>query len=313
MGAVAALIPQVFFDLYARYIPGLVLLGAWILLLGQESWRFLLNAVLGGQLDSTNALPIATLTLLFVPLVIGYVMAPLAKLVQRGNEHGWWLLRSRPSRSVYEESGKRWWQPKDWWVLKDEGAGEGYDYLRADHPKTGAYVAKIRAEFTMHNALAVAFAAIAVVSWRASEPWWVLASLIAAPLMAHRGAKTEGTFHKTTRKLCKEKQWGQLKEKRKPRLIWLMPTSDYAHESPLWQDSKGWLAIGPSDDQQRSNDDAVRLDRDLLTRIREWGSDSGGGKRRAEGRDLVRALQAQMAPDEFRLAPRWVNGNQYQQ
>jgi ABC-type Fe3+ transport system permease subunit len=122
MGTVAELIPQVFFDIYARYVPGLVLFGSWILLLGQDAWQGLLNTVAGGQLDSKNALPIATLILLFVPFVVGYVIAPLAKLVQRGNEHGWWLPPSR-SRSVYEASGKR--RPKDWWVISDKGAGKG--------------------------------------------------------------------------------------------------------------------------------------------------------------------------------------------
>src|SRR4051794_2208720 len=66
MGTVAELIPQVFFDIYARYVPGLVLFGSWILLLGQDEWQCLLNMVAGGQLDSENALPIATLILLFV-------------------------------------------------------------------------------------------------------------------------------------------------------------------------------------------------------------------------------------------------------
>jgi hypothetical protein len=71
----------------------------------------------------------------------------VAKAVQRGNEHGWWLP-PRPSRSVYE-SGERMWRPKDWWVVNDKAAGEGYDWLRENASDAGALSAKIRAEFTM--------------------------------------------------------------------------------------------------------------------------------------------------------------------
>jgi len=61
--------------------------------------------------------------------------------------------------------------------------------------------AKVRAEFTMYNGLAVALvpvAAIAIV-----DHAWVLAagSFMLAPVMAFRGLTTEKTFKKTTRSL----------------------------------------------------------------------------------------------------------------
>ncbi|MFC7496511.1 MULTISPECIES: hypothetical protein [unclassified Nocardioides] len=239
MGALAELVPQVFFDVYARYVPGLVLFGSWVLLLGQDAWRGLLDTVAGGQLDSDNALPIATLVLIFVPFVVGYLIAPLAKLVQRGNEHGWRLPPLR-TRSASEASRKR--HPKNWWVTSDKGAGRGYDWLRAEHPQTGAYVAKIRAEFTMHNALAVAFGAICVMALWAHEWWWALASLVAAPLMGWRGAQTEETFQSTTRKLCEAKCWPDLGRYPSPRLVWLMPANDKGRVA-LWEDGEGWLTV----------------------------------------------------------------------
>ena len=49
MKALAELIPQVFFDMFARYIPGLVLFGSWILLLGQDDWQSLLSTVVGAS------------------------------------------------------------------------------------------------------------------------------------------------------------------------------------------------------------------------------------------------------------------------
>jgi hypothetical protein len=238
MKAVAELIPQVFFDIMARYVPGLVLFGSWILLLGQDAWPALLNTLVGGHLGEGNALPTATLVLLFVPYVVGYVIAPFAKAVQRGNEHGWWLP-PRPSRSVYEE-GERKWRPKDWWVASDKAAGDAYDWLRRNAPEAGAFSAKIRAEFTMHNALSVAFLAITVMACIAGEYWWAVASGLAAPLMAYRGATTEKTYQNTTRKLYK----APVKEINPgpplgpaSRLIWLIPEDKRA----LWEDGKGWL------------------------------------------------------------------------
>jgi SAM-dependent methyltransferase len=179
------LIPQVFFDVLARYIPGAVLLGSWIILFGQHGWAHLLNVILAGHLDSSNALPAATLLLFFMPFVVGYVLAPFAKGVQRGNEHHWWLL------------------PRKWGIKEDKPAGNAYDWLRVNNKDAGALCAKIRAEFTMHNALSVAFLAITVMACRAGEYYWAIASGLAAPLMAFRGATTEKTFHSTTRKFCK--------------------------------------------------------------------------------------------------------------
>jgi hypothetical protein len=181
------LIPQVFFDVLARYVPGAVLLGSWIILVGQHGWAHLLNVLLAGHLDGSNALPTATLVLLFMPFVVGYVLAPFAKGVQRGNEHHWWLL------------------PRKWGVREDKPAGNGYDWLRVNFPDAGALCAKIRAEFTMHNALSVAFLAITAMACLTGEYYWAIVSGLAVPLMALRGATTEKTFHSTTRKFCKAK------------------------------------------------------------------------------------------------------------
>jgi hypothetical protein len=65
------LIPQVFFDVLARYVPGAVLLGSWIILLGQHAYAHLLSVLSTGHLDRSNTLPAATLVLFFMPFVIG--------------------------------------------------------------------------------------------------------------------------------------------------------------------------------------------------------------------------------------------------
>jgi SAM-dependent methyltransferase len=188
------LIPQVFFDVLARYVPGAVLLGSWIILLGQHAWAHLLNVLLAGHLDGSNALPAATLVLFFMPFVVGYVLAPFAKFVQRGNEHHWWLL------------------PRKWGIKEDKAAGNAYDWLRVNNKDAGALCAKIRAEFTMHNALSVAFLPITVMAGLAGDYYWAIASGLAVPLMAVRGATTEKTFHSTTRKFCKAAEGCVLEE-----------------------------------------------------------------------------------------------------
>jgi hypothetical protein len=176
------LIPQVFFDILARFVPGALLFGAWVVLLGGDEWSRVLDALLGGHLNGDNAVAAMSLVALFLSFLVGYVLAPIAKQVQRMNER---LL-----------------------LKKDPDTGERYDQLRAHRPDAGALCAKIRAEFTMHNALSVAFVAVAVMSTQsdaiATRGWhwfWALASLGVAVLMAWRGATTEETFQQTTRKL----------------------------------------------------------------------------------------------------------------
>lgn len=178
------LIPQIFFDILARWIPGLTVSVAWILLLGHSAWSSALNLVLAGHLDNNNALPAVSLSLTVVPFIVGYLIAPFAKGVQRGNEHSWRFLPGQ-------------------WVSEDKAAGNGYDLLRLQYPDAGALCAKIRAEFTMYNALAVAAALIALMAILAGRYYIFIASFLAIPLVAQRGSKTEGTFQKTTRKFCR--------------------------------------------------------------------------------------------------------------
>jgi len=49
------LVPQIFFDILTRFVPGAVLLCSWIVFLGQDDWRRLLDSVLGGNGTETAA------------------------------------------------------------------------------------------------------------------------------------------------------------------------------------------------------------------------------------------------------------------
>ena len=86
------------------------------------------------------------------------------------------------------------------WFTNDPDAEPRYDWLRAHQPAAGALCAKIRAEYTMYYALSAAFLAVAVMASVSGAFTWALASLLAVPLTAWRGAKIEETFQETTRK-----------------------------------------------------------------------------------------------------------------
>jgi hypothetical protein len=218
------LIPQVFFDILARVVPGAILVVSWIVLFGHDRWSQLLNVLLGGHLAHDNVVAAATLTILWFSFIAGHLTAPFGKLVQRLNEHSWFIpdqvalfisskLVKKDDKAYTTQPVKKndkarkrhtWIKEHTWLVKKDDEAGEMYDWLRAHHPDQGALCAKIRAEFTMYNALAVTFLAVAVMSALGNADSWVTAiSLLAVPIMAHRGGKTEGTYQKTTKKFSR--------------------------------------------------------------------------------------------------------------
>src|SRR5438046_8088201 len=105
--------------------------------------------------------------------VVGQLLSPLAKLVQRLGELSW---------------------------FKPKPKAEGYDWLRTHQPEAGAHCAKIRAEFTMHNGIAAVLLVSAIVYALRGEAWrWsVLGGLILGGLLAAvRGRTTRDTFNET--------------------------------------------------------------------------------------------------------------------
>ena len=178
------LVPQIFFDILTRFVPGAVLLCSWIVFLGQDDWRRLLNSLLGGNLHGDNALPVSMLAVAFLSFLLGYLLAPFTRGVQRLNEAPPLVTRVTRRR----------------WFANDPDAEPRYDWLRAHRPAAGALCAKIRAEYTMYYALSAAFLAVAVMASVSGAFAWALASLLTVPLTAWRGAKIEETFQETTRK-----------------------------------------------------------------------------------------------------------------
>ncbi len=171
------LIPQVFFDFIGRVVPGAVGIVACLLFSGR-TWESWLSAILGDSL-ATDSVSVAILIFLFASYVVGQLLSPAAKLVQRIGE----LKYFRP-------------KPKS----------AGYDWLRLHHPEAGAYCAKIRAEFTMHNGVATVLLLSAVVypfrgrEWRCSV---LIGLVLAGMIAAYRGRTTRDTFNETVAKFAK--------------------------------------------------------------------------------------------------------------
>jgi hypothetical protein len=178
------LVPQMLFDIFTRFVPGAVLVCSWIVFLGRDDWRRLLDGLLGGNLDVGNALPVSMLALLFLSFLLGYLLAPFARGMQRLNE-----APPLVSKAIRRR-----------WFANDPDAEARYDWLRAHQPAAGALCAKIRAEYTMYYALSAAFLAVAVMASAGGAFAWALASLLAVPLTARTGAKIEETFQDTTKK-----------------------------------------------------------------------------------------------------------------
>jgi hypothetical protein len=178
------LVPQIFFDILTRFVPGAVLLCSWIVFLGRDDWRRLLDALLGGNLHDDNALPVSMLAVLFLSFLLGYLLAPLARGMQRLNEVPPLVTKGTRRR----------------WFANDPDAEARFDWLRAHQPAAGALCAKVRAEYTMYYALSVAFLAVAVIASVSGAFAWAIAGLLAVPLTAWSGAKIEETFQDTTRK-----------------------------------------------------------------------------------------------------------------
>ena|SRR5437660_4076205 len=171
------LIPQIFFDLIGRVVPGALGVVACLLLTGTtwESWlRFTL-----GQSLATGSVSVAILIFLASAYVVGQLLSPVAKIVQRIGE-------------------LKYFGPKP--------KADGYDWLRLHHPDAGAFCAKIRAEFTMHNGVAAVLLVSAVVYPLRGEAWrWsVLIGLAFGGLLAaYRGRTTRDTFNETVAKFAK--------------------------------------------------------------------------------------------------------------
>jgi len=210
------LIPQVFFDLIARVIPGAAGIVA-CLLLSNTTWESALNNTLGASF-TTNSSTLGFLIFLAASYVAGQVISPAAKLIQRLGESVSlsWLaecirkLGDAMPDSWAAKSIRRLAKSVPLQKLADKRNG-AYDRLRLRHAESGALCAKIRAEFTMHNGLsAVLFFSAVLYPLRGKEWHWLMLCVLffGALLTAFRGRTTRDTYNETVIKFDDASQEG---------------------------------------------------------------------------------------------------------
>jgi hypothetical protein len=218
------LIPQVFFDLLARLVPGCLGLVSY-LILWKKDWESIIT-YLFGQSFARESKTISFFIFLGAGFVLGELLSPLAKMVQRINEikipastSGFKILKRR-CRNYFKISFnkmfrvrvrkisllKRLAKQKSQKQQKETKFDEKklrYDRLRMEKPDIGALCAKIRAEFTMHNGLSVVFAIDSICYPLSNLPFHcyiLLLLLFIFFLAAYRGRTTDKTFNDTVAK-----------------------------------------------------------------------------------------------------------------
>jgi hypothetical protein len=181
-------IPQVFFDLIARVIPGAAGIIAYLMLFN-KTWEQLVLRFLGQETAQKPNAILSIFIFLGAAYFVGQLISPAAKCVQRLSE-----------LKVFETKKKEDGSQKGSEKSSDKSE---YDYLRFHHPDVGALCAKIRAEFTMHNGLAVVFV-LSTVYYPFSElsmNWYIFITLIILTIsQAIRGKTTRETYNETVLK-----------------------------------------------------------------------------------------------------------------
>jgi len=217
------LIPQSFFEFFARLVPGGVAFAIWMTLFnGAYRWPAILETLAAGRLDHGNVSTFAFVVALSIAYGLGQLVAPLGKVAQRVSE-----FLAVPAASIL--IGPRNWaravMGKDPVKLPERkkaavapvasGAdaqaasrkkekGGDYDYLRANASELGALVGKIRSEYTMFYSLTaiLAFAAVAYLAVQPDGLWPALPLLLGAAIVcACRGYFVGKTMNETAKKL----------------------------------------------------------------------------------------------------------------
>jgi ABC-type multidrug transport system fused ATPase/permease subunit len=218
------LIPQVFFDLFARVVPGCVGIISFLTLF-RVNWQLLIT-YLFGPVFAQESTTLSFLIFIGAGFVVGELLSPAAKMVQRINEmkipatiRKYRKLRKRCSRffkilfnkrfrkefiklihnkSLIKKTSKEYQKEKKYDERKLR-----YDRLRLEKPDVGALCAKIRGEFTMHNSLSVVFGinSLYYPFSTLTFNWHILALLLLLTfLTAYRGRTTNQTFNDTVAK-----------------------------------------------------------------------------------------------------------------
>ncbi len=195
------IVPQIFFDLIARVVPGALAMVACLLLSG-SNWSCLFNHVIGGPSEVKSFPAVSFLAFWVASYVVGQMLSPFVKCLQRLSESDW--VNDLISKSALVQRYCDIESPMPRACRKD------YDFLRCHHPAIGEMCQKIRAEFLMHYGIAIVLFASAACSLvpflsQAIGHWsarWILfgALVLGGIFAAIRGRATRDTHEKTITK-----------------------------------------------------------------------------------------------------------------
>jgi len=193
------LVPQLFFDAIGRVVPGAVAFVLWILGDPDASWRwktFLQNAQGLDSKAAPSALLVAS-TLLLGSYVVGHLISPLTKAIQRLGER---ITEWERKRKIEKEKRSAKKENRVYTPPPDGGGpsrSQMYEWLRTHAPEAGAHCAKLRAEFTMYNSLSAVFLLAIFGHWYltpVAQASALTLLTIAALGMAERGRDGVKTF-----------------------------------------------------------------------------------------------------------------------
>jgi hypothetical protein len=161
-------IPQVFFDLIARVVPGTVAIILISIALPQDTWsgitQFLKDDAPKVITDSAT---LWVLTLIELSYVVGHLLSPISKMLEKTVDD---LLASdgvikklfsdKPGATpeLVEFIKKQLGNPTSYQEYFEDELWIWYDWLRLFNPDAGSLTARIRSEYAMYYALSIAFA-----------------------------------------------------------------------------------------------------------------------------------------------------------
>ena len=203
------LIPQIFFDVIARIVPGSVAFVILELTVPGGLWARTLERVAAGGVEPRKSATMAALVWLGASYVLGQLTSPAGKVVEGIAVK---IVTPRVHEALNSSSaGLKWLTnriPKELIKYFESGPGpekvqlKRYDWLRLYKADAGALTAKIRAEYTMFFALsAILLASVPLVLISTTAfvsrlaPWRLaLGLLLGAIVLASRGRDIRRTF-----------------------------------------------------------------------------------------------------------------------
>jgi hypothetical protein len=219
---VLGVIPNAYFDLIARVIPGCFFLFAVTRITGGHGISAITDVFLPND-KLKESTPAWLLVVAASGYVLGHALSPIVRFLEEGPDCADSIQRK------FKESPKKLYYllPPFWHCCEASAAGRkelqtSYNKLRCQNPPLAALAIRIRAEYTMYGGFAVAlaialvFACIRVLqalnqgtlsAWlhRIALWDWVLLSLmiLGVPIMLYRHLHTWNRFRSTVTQLLK--------------------------------------------------------------------------------------------------------------